>query len=136
MGEISWAGGKHLLPKYFLLILVELLLLAGCNPDSDTKIQTGVSGEIGPVKVGIMVDSNGQVSFNTIWSTPDTHPANNILYKAQPGEYLTIIGGPSCDAAASGYILWQVRVDRNGVVGWTPESEDGRTFWIELTAAR
>ncbi|RMG34667.1 MAG: hypothetical protein D6732_10390 [Methanobacteriota archaeon] len=81
----------------------------------------------------LMIGDRAMVSLiggpNAIRSTPDTHPSDNILYKAQPGEYLKIIGGPKCNY---GYILWKVRVEKNGIVGWTPESKDGATFWIVI----
>ncbi|HFD87567.1 MAG TPA: hypothetical protein ENJ35_07820 [Gammaproteobacteria bacterium] len=63
---------------------------------------------------------------NAIRDTPDTHPSDNIIERAQPGDYLKIIGGPECNY---GYLLWKVRVEKTGTVGWTPES-NGREFWL------
>lgn len=62
---------------------------------------------------------------NGIRTEPDTHPSDNIIYRAPPGEGLWIIGGPKCNY---GWILWKVRTD-TGYVGWTPESA-GTEFWI------
>ncbi len=62
---------------------------------------------------------------NAIRSTADTHPANNIIYRAPSGEGLQIIGGPVCNY---GWILWKVRTD-TGYTGWTPESS-GNEFWL------
>lgn len=64
---------------------------------------------------------------NGIRSYPDTHPSDNIIYRAQPGELMRIIGGPEC---SYGWLLWQVEVYGNNVVGWTPES-NGDEFWLE-----
>lgn len=62
---------------------------------------------------------------NGIRTEPDTHPSDNIIYRAPPGEGLRIIGGPVCNY---GWILWQVKTD-TGYVGWTPESSGG-DFWL------
>lgn len=62
---------------------------------------------------------------NAIRNTPDTHPSNNKIGKAEEGEGLTIIGGPVCNW---GWILWKVQTDK-GLTGWTPES-DGNEFWL------
>lgn len=62
---------------------------------------------------------------NGIRTEPDTHPSDNIIYRAPPGEGLWIIDGPICNY---GWILWKVRTDTN-YVGWTPESA-GSEFWL------
>lgn len=62
---------------------------------------------------------------NGIRSDPDVHPADNIIGKAEQGEGMTIVGGPSC---SYGWILWEVVTD-NQLHGWTPES-DGEEFWL------
>jgi serine/threonine protein kinase len=62
---------------------------------------------------------------NSIRSEPDTHPSDNKIAEAQPGEVLLIIGGPECN---HNYLLWEVQTTRDEV-GWTPET-DGVDFWI------
>ncbi|MBU0776996.1 SH3 domain-containing protein [Patescibacteria group bacterium] len=62
---------------------------------------------------------------NGIRTEPDTHPSDNIIYRAPSGEGLWIIGGPECNW---GWILWKVKTD-SGYVGWTPESS-GDEFWL------
>ena len=63
---------------------------------------------------------------NSIRSTADTHPSDNILGYAYSGDYVEIIDGPVCNF---GWILWKVTtMDRQE--GWTPES-NGEEFWIE-----
>lgn len=62
---------------------------------------------------------------NGIRSEPDTHPADNIIYRAPSGEGLWIIDGPVCNYD---WILWKVRTD-TGHTGWTPESP-GDEFWL------
>lgn len=67
-------------------------------------------------------------SRNGIRSTADTHPSNNIIGYADPGDYLKIIGGPVCNW---NWILWEVQLEKDGLIGWTPET-DGKEFWIDL----
>ncbi len=62
---------------------------------------------------------------NGIRSEPDTHPSDNIIYRAPPGEGMKIIGGTECNY---GWILWEVVTD-TGQRGWTPES-DGKDMWL------
>ena len=62
---------------------------------------------------------------NGIRTEPDTHPSDNIIYRAPQGEGLWIIDGPECNW---GWILWKVSTD-TGYVGWTPESK-GDEFWL------
>jgi len=62
---------------------------------------------------------------NKIRSEPDTHPSDNIIAQAEPGEVVQIIGGPVCNY---GWLLWEVKTTRNEI-GWTPET-DGKEFWI------
>lgn len=64
-------------------------------------------------------------SSNGIRTEPDTHPSDNIIYRAPSGEGLWIIDGPECNY---GWILWKVQTD-SGHVGWTPESKGGE-FWL------
>ena len=63
--------------------------------------------------------------WNAIRSSPDTHPSDNIIYRAQEGEAMQIIGGPLCNY---GFLLWEVYTD-TGYLGWTPET-DGNEFWL------
>jgi hypothetical protein len=62
---------------------------------------------------------------NGIRTEPDTHPSDNIIYRAPSGEGLWIIDGPVCNYE---WILWKVRTD-TGHTGWTPESPGGE-FWL------
>lgn len=62
---------------------------------------------------------------NSLRSEPDTHPSDNIIAEAQPGEVLLIIGGPECN---HGWVLWEVETTR-GEQGWTPEG-NGTDFWL------
>ena len=62
---------------------------------------------------------------NGIRSYPDTHPSNNIVYRAPSGEGMQIVGGPTCNWD---WILWEVKTD-TGYTGWTPES-GGNEFWL------
>jgi len=64
---------------------------------------------------------------NSIRNTADTHPSDNIIGHAYPGDYLEIIDGPVCNY---GWILWKVRLEKDGLTGWTPETKDGIEFWI------
>ncbi len=63
---------------------------------------------------------------NGIRSEPDTHPSDNIIGRAPSGEGMWILGGPVCNY---GWILWKVDTD-SGLVGWTPETKDGKEFWL------
>lgn len=63
---------------------------------------------------------------NGIRTEPDTHPADNIIYRAPSGEGMWIIDGPVCNY---GWILWKVETDTRHV-GWTPETKDGVEFWL------
>ena len=62
---------------------------------------------------------------NGIRTEPDTHPSDNIKYRAPSGEGMWIIKGPVCNY---GWILWKVETD-SGHKGWTPESA-GDEFWL------
>jgi hypothetical protein len=81
----------------------------------------------------LMVGDRAMISLtggkNAIRSNPDTHPSNNIIGYAQPGDYLKVVGGPECNY---GWILWKVRLEKDNLEGWTPESKDGVTFWVEF----
>ena len=63
---------------------------------------------------------------NGIRSEPDTHPSDNIIGRAPSGEGMLILDGPVCNY---GWILWKVKTD-SGLVGWTPETKDGKEFWL------
>lgn len=63
---------------------------------------------------------------NSIRSTADTHPTNNKIGSAEPGELIYVIDGPVCNY---GWLLWKVRT-ATGLEGWTPET-DGKHFWLE-----
>jgi hypothetical protein len=63
---------------------------------------------------------------NGIRTEPDTKPSDNIIGRAPSGEGMWIIGGPECNY---GWILWKVDTD-SGLVGWTPETKDGKEFWL------
>jgi hypothetical protein len=67
-------------------------------------------------------------SGNAIRSIPELVPTlkNTIAY-ADQGDILQIIGGPSC---YYGWLLWEV-LTIHGDIGWTPETEDGKDFWLE-----
>ncbi len=71
----------------------------------------------------VMVSLGG--GSNGIRTEPDTHPSDNIIYRAPSGEGLWIIDGPVCNY---GWILWKVSTD-TGYFGWTPESK-GEEFWL------
>jgi len=77
-----------------------------------------------------LISSGG--GFNAIRDTADTHPSDNIIGKAYPGDYLQITDGPVCNW---GWILWEVKLEKNGLTGWTPET-DGEEFWIQSVPFR
>ena len=76
------------------------------------------------VKLGdyVKVSNSGT---NALRSDPDLHPSDNIIYRAQPGTNLQIIGGPYC---SYGWLVWKVRTD-TGLEGFTPES-NGSKWWL------
>jgi hypothetical protein len=49
----------------------------------------------------------------------------NIVAYAEPGETMTIIGGPEC---SDGFIVWFVEL-LDGTRGYTPEG-DGNSYWL------
>jgi hypothetical protein len=63
---------------------------------------------------------------NAIRAEPDVHDPGNIVGYAEPGEKMTIVGGPVCNW---NWVLWQVKTEL-GIQGWTPEG-DGVTWWLE-----
>jgi serine/threonine protein kinase len=74
------------------------------------------------IKVGDLVYVSLGGGANSIRSTPDTHPSNNIIAKAYEGDVMLVVGGPECDG--SDYLMWFVQpmytLDwKDG--GWTPE---------------
>jgi hypothetical protein len=69
--------------------------------------------------------------YNSIRSTADTHPTDNKIGRAEPGELLYVTGGPVCNY---GWLLWEVRTSA-GIQGWTPET-DGKDFFIEPFPSR
>ena len=74
----------------------------------------------------IMISLGG--GRNAIRDSADTHPSDNIIGYAYPGEYLTILDGPECNY---GWILWYVQLENSDLTGWTPET-DGKEFWLVL----
>jgi serine/threonine protein kinase len=62
---------------------------------------------------------------NSIRTTPDTHPTNNTIGYAEPGELVDIIDGPVCNY---GWVLWKVHTQKD-LTGWTPEG-DGKVYWL------
>ncbi len=63
---------------------------------------------------------------NAIRSTADTHPTDNKIGFAEPGELIYVIDGPVCNY---GWLLWKVKT-ATGLEGWTPET-DGKRFFLE-----
>lgn len=63
---------------------------------------------------------------NAIRSTADTHPTDNKIGFAEPGELIYVIDGPVCNY---GWLLWKVHT-ATGLEGWTPET-DGKRFFLE-----
>lgn len=63
---------------------------------------------------------------NAIRSTADVEAVDNIVGYAEPGETMTVIGGPVCNW---NWVLWKVKTTK-GVEGWTPEG-DGKIWWLE-----
>jgi len=76
-----------------------------------------VAGNQGRVVPGIPNALRSQPSKNNTTST--------ILGGIPSKGVFTVINGPTC---ADGYAWWQVNY--NGVVGWTPEGENG-VYWLE-----
>lgn len=50
---------------------------------------------------------------------------DTVIYEAQPGEILHIVGGPYC---SHGWLVWMVET-QNGVRGYTPEG-NGNEYWL------
>ena len=61
---------------------------------------------------------------NGIRYSPDL-AIDTIIYSAQPGELMDIVGGPWC---SNGWLVWLVET-ANGVRGYTPEG-NGETYWL------
>lgn len=76
---------------------------------------------------------NSQVYVSTFYSAKQRIRKNagrdkEVIGFADPGDSLTIQDAdPKC---ADGWIWWKVRVDKNGILGWTAEG-DGFERWLD-----
>ncbi len=76
------------------------------------------------------VGEKARVSYvggnNAIRTSSDTSQQNVVAY-AEPGDTMTIIGGPECSYH---WVVWQVRLDKDNTEGWTPEG-NGDVYWLD-----
>jgi len=85
------------------------------------------------IKKGDLVYVSLGGGTNSIRSTPDTHPSDNIIGKAYEGEVLLVLEGPECDS--SDYLMWYVQPQFSSDWmdgGWTPEvAKTIGEYWLE-----
>lgn len=65
---------------------------------------------------------------NALRNTSDISQ-QNVLGYAEPGDVMTIIGGPECSYK---WIVWKVRLDKDNTEGWTPEGNGERYFLVPV----
>lgn len=74
---------------------------------------------------GDVIRISPEIEYVRIRSTPDTHPADNIIRRLYRSEVAQLTGRPVCNY---GWILWPVQT-ADGTRGWVAES-DGIDFWL------
>jgi hypothetical protein len=74
---------------------------------------------------GHAVVNTQQTGPNNLRTSPDAKAP--IVGMINPGQGVTILDTPP--VCASGYLWWNVRVDKSGEIGWTAEGGDG-DYWL------
>ncbi|MCC7448192.1 MAG: PD40 domain-containing protein [Anaerolineae bacterium] len=104
-------------------------------PTTNAAAPTTAAGNTacGPLPTRLVKGQQGRVtpgpdnSLNNKPAPPSKDPTSQAIGTIPAGTVFTVLDGPVC-----GYNLtwWQLKVDANGVIGWTAEG-DASGYWLE-----